>query len=134
MCHGRRIAITSSLVCRLIEARVGHLHGLLASLLGWLAFYSRRHSVACAVVAFLGSLFTAMAGVLATVLFSIFCKVFEDADELNINAHLGTRMYVLVWMAIIFSLAAFGFHAGACSMKLREKRIISCYDPPILRS
>lgn len=90
--------------------------------------------MACAVVAFLGALFTAMAGVLATVLFSIFCKVFEDADELNIKAHLGTRMYVLVWLATTFSLATFGFHAAVCSKKVREKMIISCYPPPIPRS
>ena len=84
-----------------------------------MALCSRRYSIVVAVISFISALFTTVASVVATVLYSIFRNVFVNAEELNVKAHLGSRMYALVWLASGFSLAAFAFHTSLCWKKVR---------------
>lgn len=67
------------------------------------------------VLTFLTALFTIVASIVATVMFSIFKSVFANADyDLNIQAELGTRMLVFMWIASALNLIAFLFQLVSC--------------------
>lgn len=67
------------------------------------------------VLSFITALFTIVASVVATVMFSIFKGVFTRTEyELNIQAELGTRMLVFMWIASAFNLIAFLFQFISC--------------------
>ncbi|OOG01140.1 hypothetical protein ASPCADRAFT_203006 [Aspergillus carbonarius ITEM 5010] len=67
------------------------------------------------ILTFLTALFTVVASVVATVMFIIFRNVFTSASEdLNIDAWIGTRMMVFMWIASGFNLIAFILQLGSC--------------------
>ncbi|KAF9886126.1 hypothetical protein FE257_012061 [Aspergillus nanangensis] len=67
------------------------------------------------ILTFLAALFTIVASVVATVMFSIFKNVFTSADyDLNITAELGTRMLAFMWIASGCNLIAFIIQFGSC--------------------
>ncbi|KAI9376805.1 SUR7/PalI family-domain-containing protein [Aspergillus egyptiacus] len=68
------------------------------------------------IITFLTALFTIVAAVIATVMFTIFKNIFTDgqAFELNIRAELGNRMLAFMWIAAAFNLLAFIVEFGSC--------------------
>ncbi|PYH98328.1 hypothetical protein BO71DRAFT_345375 [Aspergillus ellipticus CBS 707.79] len=64
---------------------------------------------------FITALFTIVASAVATVMFVIFRNVFTSSSyDLNIDAWLGTRMLVFMWIASGFNLIAFILQLGSC--------------------
>ncbi|KAL4888455.1 SUR7/PalI family-domain-containing protein [Aspergillus ambiguus] len=67
------------------------------------------------VLTFLTALFTIVASVVATVMFSIFKNVFTSPSyDLNIEAELGDRMMAFMWIASACNLIAFIIQFGNC--------------------
>jgi magnesium-transporting ATPase (P-type) len=67
------------------------------------------------ILSFLTALFTVVATVVATVMFIIFKNVFTSEDySLNIEAELGTRMMVFMWIASACNLISFILQLGSC--------------------
>ncbi|EAW22910.1 SUR7/PalI family protein [Aspergillus fischeri NRRL 181] len=67
------------------------------------------------ILTFLAALFTIVASVVATVMFSIFKNVFTSSGyDLNIGAELGSRMMAFMWIASAFNLLAFILELGSC--------------------
>ncbi|KAB8227746.1 SUR7/PalI family protein [Aspergillus alliaceus] len=67
------------------------------------------------ILTFLTALFTVVATVVATVMFIIFKNVFTSEDyNLNIEAELGTRMLVFMWIASGCNLISFILQLGSC--------------------
>ena len=80
------------------------------------------------VIVFLNALFTIVASVIATVMFSIFKNVFTSRADLNIKAWLGTRMLAFMWIASAFNLFAFilqlaSFCASCCGGRKARKQL-----------
>ncbi|KAL1852975.1 hypothetical protein Plec18167_005631 [Paecilomyces lecythidis] len=64
---------------------------------------------------FLTALFTIVASVISTVMWSIFRNVFmSNAVDLNIKAYLGTRMLVFMWIASALTLIGFIVQLFSC--------------------
>lgn len=80
------------------------------------------------VITFLTGLFTIAASVIATVMFSIFERVFgTNGAHLNIKAKLGTRMLAFMWIAsgctfLAFLLEFTTFWAFCCCVGRRNNR------------
>ncbi|KAF7585730.1 hypothetical protein BBP40_010236 [Aspergillus hancockii] len=67
------------------------------------------------ILSFLTALFTVVATVVATVMFIIFKNVFTSEDySLNIEAELGTRMMVFMWISSACNLISFILQMGSC--------------------
>ncbi|KAH2523228.1 hypothetical protein KXW70_006280 [Aspergillus fumigatus] len=67
------------------------------------------------ILTFLAALFTIVASVVATVMFSIFKNVFTSSGyDLNIGAELGSRMMAFMWIASAVNLLAFILELGSC--------------------
>ncbi|KAF8248281.1 hypothetical protein K440DRAFT_485912, partial [Wilcoxina mikolae CBS 423.85] len=81
---------------------------------GWVGSCNRRNSYIVGVISFIAGLFTTVGATVSTVLYVVFRRVFESAPEFNIRANLGERMYIFVWLAVGFVIAAFIVNTGAC--------------------
>jgi hypothetical protein len=79
-----------------------------------LALYSRWASLAIGTLTFLAALCTTVATVVATVLWLIFKKAMKSQTELNIGATIGTKMFVLMWIATAFAILAWLIQMGLC--------------------
>lgn len=66
------------------------------------------------VIVFLNALFTIVAAIVATVMFSIFKNVFISQADLNIKASLGAQMMAFMWIAAAFNFLAFVVQLGSC--------------------
>ncbi|KAH1400250.1 hypothetical protein KXV85_006753 [Aspergillus fumigatus] len=67
------------------------------------------------ILTFLAALFTIVASVVATVMFSIFKNVFTSSGyDLNIGAELGSPMMAFMWIASAVNLLAFILELGSC--------------------
>ncbi|KIW72499.1 hypothetical protein PV04_00684 [Phialophora macrospora] len=66
------------------------------------------------ILSFGALLFTAVATVIATVMFIIFRNKFQGAADLNIHAHLGEPMFAFMWIATGFDLIGFIMQVGTC--------------------
>jgi hypothetical protein len=66
------------------------------------------------IVTFGAFLFTAVASVIATVMFWIFSDKFSGAADLNIQAHLGKPMLAFMWIATGCNLIGFFMQLGTC--------------------
>ncbi|GFF41687.1 hypothetical protein IFM58399_06354 [Aspergillus lentulus] len=67
------------------------------------------------ILTFLAALFTIVASVVATVMFSIFKNVFTSSGyDLNIGGELGARMMAFMWIASAFNLLGFILELGSC--------------------
>ncbi|CAL5873446.1 uncharacterized protein PFLUO_LOCUS7725 [Penicillium psychrofluorescens] len=67
------------------------------------------------ILSFFTALFTIVASAVATVMWIIFANVFANADpSLNIKAHVGTQMFVFMWVASAFNFVAFIVQFGSC--------------------
>jgi hypothetical protein len=73
---------------------------------GFLALYSRLMSLFVGPLTFLAALFTTVAAVLATAIFVILRKAASSVPEINLSSNLGTQMFVFMWMAAGFAIAA----------------------------
>lgn len=68
-----------------------------------------------AIFTFLIALFTIVASVVATVMFTIFSNVFmSNAIDLNIKAYLGKRMLAFMWTASGLNLIGFIIQVASC--------------------
>ncbi|OAP62377.1 hypothetical protein AYL99_04580 [Fonsecaea erecta] len=59
-------------------------------------------------------LFTAVASLIATIMFLIFREKFSGAADLNIHAHLGKPMLAFMWIATGLNLIGFLMQLGTC--------------------
>ncbi|KIW96695.1 uncharacterized protein Z519_02086 [Cladophialophora bantiana CBS 173.52] len=59
-------------------------------------------------------LFTAVASLIATIMFVIFRDKFSGAADLNIHAHLGKPMFAFMWIATGLDLIGFLVQLGTC--------------------
>lgn len=66
------------------------------------------------ILTFAALLSTAVAAVIATVMFVIFKNKFASASEVNIYAKLGAPMLVFMWIAVGFNLVGFLVQIGTC--------------------
>jgi len=67
-----------------------------------------------ALLTFAALLFTAVASVVATVMFVIFKTKFSGAEDLNIRTHLGAPMLAFMWTATGLNLVGFGMQLSTC--------------------
>lgn len=82
---------------------------------GWLNYKSYRIlPLLMALIAGTAALFTTIAAVIATTLFCVFRRVFEERPDLNIRGDLGVKMFVFVWMAVGASASAFVVSCWVC--------------------
>lgn len=82
---------------------------------GWLNYKSYRIlPLLMALITGTAALFTTIAAVIATTLFCVFRRVFEERPDLNISGDLGVKMFVFVWMAVGASAAAFVVSCWVC--------------------
>ncbi|KAI4183278.1 MAG: hypothetical protein LQ346_006383 [Caloplaca aetnensis] len=76
-------------------------------LVGFFALFSRLGSLATTIVSTISSLFLFAFALTATILYSVLAGSFNSAlKKYNIHGHLGKNMYVVVWLAVAFSLGA----------------------------
>lgn len=68
------------------------------------AFHSRLGSLVASVVAFIGALFTIVGAILAQVSGIVIKNIMDGLTEIQVQATLGTKFYVLLWIAAGFSL------------------------------
>lgn len=82
---------------------------------GWLNYKSYRIlPLLMTLIAGTAALFTTIAAVIATALFCVFRRVFQERPDLNIHGSLGVKIFVFVWMAAGTSAAAFVVSCWVC--------------------
>jgi len=64
-----------------------------------LSVFSRWATLPIMILTFLGALFTAVAAVIATVLFIIMQNAITSVTEINVGASIGTEMFAFMWIA-----------------------------------
>lgn len=79
-----------------------------------LSVYSRWAALFVGFFTFVAALLTTVATVLATVLFIIFRNAITSVTEINIGAHVGTEMFVFMWIASGASIIAWLIQMGLC--------------------
>ncbi|ROW13332.1 hypothetical protein VPNG_05521 [Cytospora leucostoma] len=77
-----------------------------------LAIFSRWWAIPMALVSFLTFLIILVASVIASVISFVFKYAATAQSSLNINAYIGTRMFVFMWVATGCAFFAFILHAG----------------------
>lgn len=89
-----------------------------------IVLYSRWWSLPFAIWTFISALLTTAATVIATVMFVIFRNVITSQPGLNINAGLGTQVFVFMWIAT--ACTVFGWLVqlglGCCCASRRDVR------------
>ena len=68
--------------------------------------FSRWTAFSIGLLSFVNAAFLVIASVVATVLFVIMRDVFNDAEQVNINAQIGSAMFAMIWTATVFALLA----------------------------
>lgn len=68
---------------------------------------SRWAAFGIGVIGFVNAALVVVGAIIATVMFVIMANVFEDSSEVSIGADIGITMFVLMWIAAAFALAAF---------------------------
>ena len=98
---------------------------ILEILVGITALFSRLGSLATTVVSTLSSIFLIAFALTATILYSTLVATFNTAlYDYQIHASLGRTIYVYVWLAVTFSLAAgFFWLISSCCCSGRSDRI-----------
>ena len=69
-----------------------------------LMVFSRWSALLIGLLGFINAAMLVIASAIATVLFVIMRKVFDDAQQVNIDAHLGNVMFGMIWTATAFAL------------------------------
>lgn len=89
-----------------------------------LALVSRWWSLPLAVASFLEMMLVVAASVVGTAISVAFKYAAEAQSDLNIHADVGVKMFVFMWLAAGFSLAAFAVHSGmgCCCTSRRDLR------------
>lgn len=82
--------------------------------LSFLTIYSRWVSGVYAVWTFISALLTAVATIIATVMFIIFRNVITSQAGLNIGAKIGNQMFAFMWIGAACSIIAWLIHVGMC--------------------
>lgn len=72
-----------------------------------LAVFSRWAALPIALLSFVNALCIVVASVIATVLFVIMQHAFTSVADLNIDANIGTKMFVFMWIAAAAAFLAF---------------------------
>ncbi|KAL9602452.1 MAG: hypothetical protein Q9219_001877 [cf. Caloplaca sp. 3 TL-2023] len=95
-------------------------------LVGFLALFSRLGSLATTIVSCISSFFLLAFALTSTILYAVLMGAFNDAlKKNNIHGSLGRSMYVTVWLAVAFSLAAGVFWLfSSCCCSGRSNRVI----------
>ncbi|KAI9728894.1 MAG: hypothetical protein M1834_007152 [Cirrosporium novae-zelandiae] len=96
---------------------VGTVLSFVAIFLTPLSVYTRWASLPIAILCFLAALTTTVAVIIATVMFVIFCNVFETASGIasfNVKPSLGTEMFAFMWIAAGFSIVAWLVQTSMC--------------------
>ncbi|KAI4265568.1 MAG: hypothetical protein L6R35_007090 [Caloplaca aegaea] len=92
---------------------------------GIFALFSRIGSLATTIVSTISSLFILGFALTATILYSVLLGSFNEAlEKYNVRGSLGRDMYVVVWLAVAFSLGAGIFWLfSSCCCSGRSNRI-----------
>jgi hypothetical protein len=77
-----------------------------------IAIFSRWWALPMSLVSFLTFLIVLIASVIASVISFVFKYAATAQASLNINAYVGTRMFVFMWLSTGFAFVAFILHAG----------------------
>ncbi|KAL8951988.1 MAG: hypothetical protein Q9222_002080 [Ikaeria aurantiellina] len=94
-------------------------------LVGFFALFSRWGSLATTIVSTISSLFVFVFALTATILYATLMGSFNDAvKKYNVHGSLGHDMYVVMWLAVAFSLGAGMFWLfSSCCCSGRSNRI-----------
>lgn len=94
-------------------------------LVGFLALFSRLGSVVTTIVSSISSLFLVGFALTSTILYASLTATFNDAlTKYNIHGNLGHRIYVTIWLAVVFSMASGLFWLfSSCCCSGRSDRI-----------
>ncbi|KAF2742573.1 integral membrane protein [Sporormia fimetaria CBS 119925] len=79
-----------------------------------LSLYTRWLSILLAMLTFINALLCTTATIIATALFVIIKRTVESVDEANISAELGAALFAFMWLATLFSIAAWLIQTGLC--------------------
>ncbi|KAI5801468.1 SUR7/PalI family-domain-containing protein [Peziza echinospora] len=101
---------------------IGIVFNFISVLTGWISIYSRRAAGICGTIQGVGTLGTTLGAMMATTIYSLFRSVFEKAPEVTVMGILGREMFVYMWMAAGFSIAALVLHSTLCCCGRMEKR------------
>lgn len=71
-----------------------------------LMVHSRWIALGMGILGFINAALVVIASVVATVLFVIMRNVLNDAQQVNIEAHIGNTMFAMIWIAAAFALLA----------------------------
>ena len=102
---------------------------------GVLALFSRWGSLATTIVSTISSFFVIAFALTSTILYATLTGTFNDAlKKYNIHGNLGHSIYVVVWLAVAFSLGAGLFWLfSSCCCSGRSDRIKGYGDGPSRR-
>lgn len=90
--------------------QTSHSLSLPPSLADWISILFSRNYILTSIFSFTSALFAIAAASVSTHLFVKFWSWLDTTPDLTIHSQLGSKMYACVWIAVIFSWAAFGFH------------------------
>lgn len=79
-----------------------------------IAIFTRWLALLTSILTFVTALCITAGAVIATAMFIIMQHAFTSVDELNIGATIGTKMFVLMWIAAGCSIIAFLIQVGQC--------------------
>ena len=104
-------------------------------IVGVLALFSRWGSLATTIVSTISSIFLIAFALTSTILYATLTGTFNDAlKKYNIHGSMGHNIYVAVWLAVAFSLAAGLFWLfSSCCCSGRSDRIKGYGDGPSRR-
>ena len=75
---------------------------------------SRWTAFAISLLSFLNAALIFIASTVATVMFVIMRNVFDNADQVNINAKLGNTMLAMIWIATAFAVFSWLIDLSLC--------------------
>lgn len=88
------------------------------------SIYSRWSTLPIMLLTFLAALLITVASIIATVMFIIMARVFNDADQLNVKASIGVEMFAFMWVASALAILAWIIQLGqlCCCASRRDVR------------
>ncbi|RPB19381.1 hypothetical protein L211DRAFT_749162, partial [Terfezia boudieri ATCC MYA-4762] len=93
---------------------VGAVFTLLSVCGGWVAIYARWAAGCTGAVVGVAMGCTTIGAAMATTIYSLFRSTFEKAPGVTVSGILGEEMFIYMWMAAGFNMAAFVLHCGMC--------------------
>lgn len=87
----------------------------------WISILFSRNYILTSIFSFTSALFATAAASVSTHLFVKFWSWLDATPDLRIHSQLSSRMYSCVWIAVIFSWVAFGFHVKAALLPASGK-------------